>query len=252
MSDYTIKEDFTLPSEGKVYDEKINPNISLRSMTTEDEMRRLAHSERQYKVLCDVIDDCIVGDKPGISSYDMCLGDYQYLLHRLRSVTYGPDYKLETYCPICGSSNKQVLNLDELEVKTYSDEVEKYRTVSLPRSKKIVRLKLQTPHSVDDITIKKKEELRRNPEMEGDIGLVLTLKSLIDSIDGEIVDPVRLEAIIRKLPMADTNKILRNAEKLATIIGVETDFDCTCKECGSVYRSSFRITPEFFGPEDDE
>jgi hypothetical protein len=65
---------------GLVYDKPINPVFKIRSMTTEEEMRRLAHTERPYKLLCDIIEECIVGDKPGISVYDMCLGDYQYLL----------------------------------------------------------------------------------------------------------------------------------------------------------------------------
>lgn len=252
MSDCTIREDFILPSRGKVYSKRINPNVAFRSMTTEDEMKRLAHSERPYKVLCDVIDDCMIGDKPDISSYDMCLGDYQYLLHRLRCVTYGSDYNMDTYCPYCGAINKITINLDDLEVREYTEDVEKYITFTLPKSKKIVKLKPQTPRDIDDISIKKKDILKRNPEMEGDPGLILTLKSLIDTIDGEILDSVKLEQVLRKLPMQDTNRILKNAEKLTSAIGVETDLDCTCKECGGAYRSSFRITPEFFGPDDDE
>ena len=37
--DYTIAETFTLPSEGKIYSQKVNPQVQLRSMTTEEEMR---------------------------------------------------------------------------------------------------------------------------------------------------------------------------------------------------------------------
>lgn len=249
---YTIREDFTLPSLGKVYDKPVNPNVSLRSMTTEEEMRRLAHSERPYKVLCGIIDDCMVGEKPGISTYDMCLGDYQYLLHRLRVVTYGSDYTIDTYCPFCDTINKQKMNLDDLKVNTYTDEIEQYFNITLPKTGKILKLRVQTPRSVDDITIKKKDFIKKNPEVESDPGLLLTLKSLVETVDGELLDPVKLDRILRKLPMADTNYILKCAEKLTSMIGVSTEFDCTCKECGGEYRSSFRITPEFFGPTLDE
>ena len=90
---YAIFEEGTLPSLGKVYGGlKVNPDFKIRSMTTEEEMRRLSHSDRPLKVICDIIDDCLI-DKPfEISSYDMCLGDYQYLLHKLRVATYGPQY----------------------------------------------------------------------------------------------------------------------------------------------------------------
>jgi hypothetical protein len=86
MNNYSIAEEYTLPSLGKVYTQKINPLVKLRSMTTEEEMKRLSPSERQYKNLCDIIDDCIV-EPIGISAYDMCIADYQFLLHKLRIVT---------------------------------------------------------------------------------------------------------------------------------------------------------------------
>ena len=102
---YTITEDVHLPSKGLVYKHTtVNPDFKLRSMTTEEEMLRLAPTERPYQTLCNVIDACIVGPGPGISSYDMCLGDYHYLLNKLRIVTYGTDYKISSYCPLCSAS----------------------------------------------------------------------------------------------------------------------------------------------------
>ena len=57
QKDYTIAEFMTLPSEGKVYGELIDPQIELRSMTTAEEMRRLAPNDHQYENLCTIIDD---------------------------------------------------------------------------------------------------------------------------------------------------------------------------------------------------
>ena len=33
-SNYTINESYILPSKGKIYEKEIDPNITLRSMTT--------------------------------------------------------------------------------------------------------------------------------------------------------------------------------------------------------------------------
>jgi hypothetical protein len=75
MSNITIQEQFKLPSKGLVYNTKIDTIIHLRSMTTAEEMRRLQPSDSPYWTICSIIDDC--GAKEcGISSYDMCLGDY--------------------------------------------------------------------------------------------------------------------------------------------------------------------------------
>lgn len=245
---YTIAEDYTIPSLGKVYKGKnVNPNIKLRSMTTEDEMLRLSHSERPYKLLSDMIDGCIVGDKPGIPVYDMCLADYQYLLHRLRVVTYGPKYLTDSFCRWCGAPNKLEINLDDLPVKQYSEDLDKYFEFTLPVSKNIVRIKLQTPRSVDDISIRVKEFKKNHPDA-ADPTIVYTTKSLVDTVDGQVLDSVKLENWVRKLPMADTNTIIRHAEVLNSSFGIDLNIHIECKECGVDYDTPFRVTSEFFGP----
>ena len=55
----TIQEDFSLPSKGLMYTTKFDPHIKLRSMTVADEMKRLQATERPYKVMTEIIDDCL-------------------------------------------------------------------------------------------------------------------------------------------------------------------------------------------------
>ena len=54
QKDYTINQTFTLPSEGKVYSELVGPDITLRSMTTQEEMKRLSPSDMPYKNICEI------------------------------------------------------------------------------------------------------------------------------------------------------------------------------------------------------
>ena len=112
MQDYTIGENYTLPSLGKVYNVPVNPEIKIRSMTTEEEMKRVVSVDQPYKNMSEIIDDCLL-ESPGISAYDMCIGDYQFLLHKLRVVTYGPEYQVVNTCTYCGHENEDVINLDE-------------------------------------------------------------------------------------------------------------------------------------------
>lgn len=223
----------------------------MRSMTTEDEMRRLSHSEDAYKVMSDIIDDCIL-DPIGISSYDMHLGDYQYLLHRLRVVTYGSEYKVQSACPFCGKIDNYIIDLDSLEVQEFNKETfEKYKFVDLPRSKKRIELKFQTPRMLDEIAARKKEALKRSPNMKGDPTFLFNVEALIKTIDGKVVDPVKLDQIVRSLQMADTNKILQYGMKLNQEIGLKAIVETICSGCGVDYKVPFRITSEFFGPTED-
>lgn len=152
-NNYTIAERYTLPSHGLLYDSDINPDIKLRSMTVRDEMKRMAPSNDGtiYRVLAEVIDDCLI-EKPGISSYDMCIGDFQFLMHKLRIVTYGPEYKISCKCPNCGNYDEYVVNLEDLSLDELKDfDKDKYLRLELPASKKIVELNYNTPRILDGI-----------------------------------------------------------------------------------------------------
>lgn len=251
MENVTIVESFTLPSKGLIYNKPINPTFRMRSMTTEDEMRRLGHSEDAYRILASIIDDCIL-DPIGISAYDMHLGDYQYLLHRLRVVTYGSDYKVQSICPFCGQIDDYSIDLDSLEIEEYEEATfTKYLSMILPKSNKRVELKFQTPRMLDDIAAKKREALKRNPNLKGDPTFLYTVTALIKTIDGKVVDPIKLDQIVRKFEMADTNKIIQYGMKLNQKIGLKGIVENICSGCGVDYKSPFRITGEFFGPSED-
>ena len=248
---YTIAEEFHLPSRGKVYSQNVNPIVKLRSMTTEDEMKRLSPSERGYKNLCEIIDGCLVED-PGISSYDMCLADYQYLLYMLRVVTYGSKYNVTSRCPYCASDNDSSIDLTKLNVTTYTKkDIDKYMNITLPISKHKLTINMQTPRMIDDVEEQVKERRKLTKNKQGDSAFLFTLMGIINTIDGEHYDPVQKEEFVRKLPMGDTNFIFKNAEKIVEGFGIQKDIEHTCEVCGLDYNSSFRLTKEFFGPSID-
>lgn len=249
MTNYTIGNQYTLPSLGKVYDKQINPQITLRSMTIEDEMKRLNHADRPYKVMCEIIDDCLI-EKLGISSYDMCLGDYQFLLHKLRVVTYGKEYKLSIKCPYCGTESIEVIDLDSLKVSEYSDDLKELFEFDLPRAKNHITIQMQTPRSLEDIQTRAKEVLKKSSN-KTDSAFLFTIMKLIKMVDGKVLNDFELENFCRNLEMMDVNYILKHADKLNERIGLDTSIDFTCDVCGLEHKDSFRITSEFFGPSYD-
>lgn len=251
MTDYTIANEYTLPSEGKVYNKEIKSQFKLRSMTTAEEMKRLNHTDRPYRAMAEIIDDCLVEDI-GISAYDLCVADYQFMLHKLRIVTYGPNYKIDSTCPYCGTINKDTLNLDTLPLIPFDkDTFDKYMEFELPATGKRIKLRMQTPRILDEISFKTKEARRKNPKVVGDPAFLFTLESLIDTVDGEKLEQFRIVPFIQKLPMMDTNYILRAAQKLNSSFGLDSALLNTCTVCGLDYTSNFRTTSEFFGPSID-
>lgn len=245
--DYTLTGNYTLPSLGKIYSIDVNPNVKIRSMTVAEEMKRLNSSDRPYKNIADIIDDCLI-DKPGISAYDMCLGDFQYLLHRLRVVTYGSKYKLSSKCPHCGFDNTGEIDLNEMSVSSYTDDVNKYFEFELPISKNIIKIRMQTPRILDDITARTKEITSKRKSSAKDSAFLLNIESVIEKVDGEKLDIFKKSDFVKQLPMSDINYILANVNKLNELIGPNVELDNTCDFCGLDYKSPFRVTSEFFRP----
>lgn len=245
----TIVEVCKLPSKGKIYDKDIPEKVSIRSMTVAEELKRQSFSERSYKVYCDIIDDCIQEKLP-MSCYDMHIGDYQQLLYTLRVATYGNEYKVESICPHCGHKSVKTIDLDSFEVQFYDETKDNSNELTLPRSKKIIKLKYQTPRDLDDIEEDIKDFNKRHPESTLNVSLLMTLKHCILTIDGNRLDGIKLEAFIRQLPMMDTNEILKKIYEINNRIGVNSNSTLTCTnpECRKEYISPFRLTSEFFGP----
>lgn len=246
MNNYTIAETYELPSLGKIYDHEFNPIVTIKSMTTEQEQKRLAITDYPYKMLCEIIDDCIVEDI-GISSYDMCIGDYQFLLYKLRTVTYGPDYVMDVRCPHCGFTRKETVSLDELSTIKYSEEYDKYKKFILPKTNVEIELNIQTPRMLDDVANKAREFKAKFPNAS-DPTLTYTVKSLIKTIDGNRPDKLKVDQWIKELPMADVNTIITYAEKMNSLVGVDTDLVIYCSVCGLYQEAQLSMSREFFRP----
>ena len=248
QTNYTIWESCELPSGGKIYDKPINPHIELRSMSARDEMKRLAPSSTPLKTLADLIDGCMI-EKIGMSSYDMCMGDFEFLLHKLRITTYGPDYKISVPCPYCGETVETIAKLDELKLNEFNlEEYNNYRTFELPSSKKTITLRTQSPRLEEEIEARAKTMKRRAPAATIDFNLFASLILSIDFVDGKKLNELDLEKFVNGLTAKDMQKILNNVEYLKSAVGLDTTLYVPCGKCGETIRTFFRFGPEFFRP----
>lgn len=248
---YTIAEEYRLPSGGAIYEKPVNPIGKLRSMTTREEMRRLAPTNTQYKVLSDIIETCML-EKPAIHVYDMCLGDFEYLLHQLRIVTHGANYKMTVLCPQCGNVQDASVNLDAMETKPFDiSALDTALQVTLPKSGKVVKLAFQTPRTLDTIKTKTAELAKKfNDGM--DYELLVTLQEAITEVDGQKLSFVQKENFINNLPAKDTNKLIQAIDKINHLVGLKGEITYKCERCGEDNTTFFRFGPEFFRPTDDE
>ena len=247
-NNYTIMEGYELPSRGLIYDKPVNAHVELRSMTARDEMKRLSPSSTPFKTLADIIEGCMI-EKPGVHVYDMAIGDYEYLLHKLRIVSYGDEYKIELRCPYCGETFDAITHLEDIMVKPFDQEkFESLRNLSLPKSGHDVVLRFQTPRILDEIDSKTREYKRRYKDASINFDLLAILVNSIDTIDGVERPPYEIEDFVNKLPAYDMTKIINTLDELNKCIGIENDIQVPCKNCGADINTFFRFGTEFFRP----
>lgn len=248
---YTIAEEYRLPSEGKIYGVPFDPKIKLRSMTVQEEMMRANQSKSMNATLCEIIDRCLITKLP-ISTYDLALPDYEYLLHKLRVVSYGPEYKMVVGCPHCRKEQSYVANLDTLKVKPF-DEKEYMNNLifTLPVSKKEIKLRIPTARLEDEINDKVEQFNSEHPDYPYNITPLITMETMIETINGARMGYVELQQLIKHMQVADYNYIDQKLQKIKGCIGLDKKIDIKCKHCGGKFSTFFRWSIEFFRPEID-
>jgi hypothetical protein len=188
-------------------------------------------------------------EKYPVKVYDLALGDYEYLLHRLRIVTYGDEYKMSLRCPYCGEYIDAVAHLEQLKLKEFDmQEFEAARTLILPRGGQTITLNYQTPRILDENDIKVKDLKRRFKDADVDFSTLTTLTSAIDTVDGMHLDSIQLENFVNRLAALDMTKILNAIETLNNMIGLDNSLIVDCQKCGGEVQTSFRFGSEFFRP----
>lgn len=248
QTNYTIGEGMELPSKGLIYDKPVKAYVELRSMTARDEMKRLSPSPAKFKVLADIIEGCMI-EKPEVHVYDMALGDYEYLLHRLRIVTYGDEYKVAVRCLNCGEITETVAHLEELQVVPFDNlKFEELKTIKLPKKGDTITLKFQTPRMLDEIEAEVKELKRKFKSAEISFDLLVLLKNVIDTVNGSKLTNTQLETYVNNLPALDMTKIVNAIDEINALIGIKNDLIVTCSNCGGEVPTYFRFGPEFFRP----
>lgn len=254
----------TLPSLGLVYDEDVNPTITLRAMEVWDEMLRQGSSNdgADNVKLAELLNDCILKPKPGINPYDMCLGDFLFLLKKLRELTYGPIYESTTICGRCGEINNFDLNLDDIQPNSLdsadfeegsSTDPRTELSVYLPDYGDHVKLNFNTARITDSIEKRVKKDnddyLKRTKEPNPrDRHLYWQLFYAIKTIEGIKPHYEQKEDYVRHMTMMDALIILTALKAFDEKVGLGVSFSVPCNHCGQVLEIPFRLNSMFWRP----
>lgn len=233
-------DSFTLPCGYLDDDGNVHTDVEVREMTGEEEEILAARNMPVTKKINKILSRCTLalGDlrPPMVERVipDLTQGDRVFLLFAIRRASLGDEMPFQSNCPQCNTESQLVVDLSELEVKQMEDpRIRTYET-TLPKSGKLVRMKVLTGRG---------EEAISKASNKGKDIITTAIFCRIDSFDG---NPVTMKDL-KKLSIADRNHLRDIWEEKEG--GVDTEIEIECPACDHEYSTELDIGQQgFFNP----
>lgn len=246
MSRVAYEETYQIPGYALYDPNTVDKNFTLRAMTTKEEKLRV--SSIGMKTISKIIKNCLVSH-PDLDVTQLKLFDLQYLMYKLRIVTYGNEYKVNLVCPYCNRVTDMTIDLDKLKVVEVPEEFEEpFEIGPLPMSKDTLQCRLLTAKDVDDIFEESKKKLEKFPEMEEDPSFIIEQQHKILSVNGEQMVPQMLQDYIEGLHARDFQYFNSKYEQMSEGFGIDKKVTCKCQHCNKEFERELPMTEEFFRP----
>ena len=245
-----LESEFRLPIGFTDEEGKLHREVVLRKMTGKEEAI-LADKRNQRnggRLVSELLHSCMVrlGDLPknGASTVErMYSADRNYLLLKLRCITFGPELPARYTCPACSEALQVTEDLEEMPVRSLNDgELPEDVVVELDdgyvdKDGQMHRsLCMRLPTGADESAVA--PQMRQNASLGKNALLSRCLKSLGD------LPKHRLEAIgpkiLAELTLTDRRLIDRALNHAAP--GVDLIREIICPNCGGTFKSSLDMT----------
>jgi len=160
LSNVTTTQDWRplkLPSRGLAYVD-CDESIMIKPFTfaQERKLRSIKSAAHGVKTINSLVEDCT----QGLDFASMTLEDKNYILFKLREISYGESYVVSHQCGDCGALNKLTVNISEVPVEYAEDGYQEPITITLPDTQQEV--KFVTPRCKDEHYLSSAEELIDN------------------------------------------------------------------------------------------
>jgi len=233
----------TLPSKGLIYKGEIPAEVSLRGMTTRDE--KILYASMGSNVFQKILKSCIT-DPKDLDINKLIASDELFLVLQLRMITYGPEYKVETQCPRCGSTNTYTVMLNELDVNYLDDNFTEPIEVELPRSGDKLSLKILRNEDSEFVERYAKKFAKTFNQNAREVEYTANIAKFITAINGKSVDFETAIDYVNNMVSRDSAEIRSAMNKI--LVGVDTRVTVDCQSCGEEFTFNMPLTSEFFRP----
>lgn len=241
--------EFTLPIGYTDAEGNLHRTVVMRKMTGKEEaiLTDKRFQRNGGKLVTELLHSCMqkVGDSPvnnrSVIS-ELYSVDRNYLLLKLRSITFGADLKTAYTCPSCGEAIHRIEDLDalplnQLESGSQEDIVVDLQDGYLDRDGQVhTALTLRLPRGSDEEAVA--SQMRQNPSLGKNALLARCVKSLGD------MPAHRVEAmgayLMADLTLSDRRTI--DHALTAAAPGVDMTREIECPHCGHEFKATMDLS----------
>lgn len=219
----------SIPSNGILYGEDFK-GVTLRAMTLDDEKAGSISQKNGGSPINTILDRCLGG-----AALDTLLPiDRDYLLIKLRELSFGDEFKAICPCPQCEASINLSFILSKLPAEPLPSDFKEPIVVNLPQSKLDVSLRL--PRVGDE------KYLTGETAFENLWRFVTSLRA--EGGEEDYRDKEVISSVVEKLQIADVHSLVKGIT--LDNYGVQTKVKIACPTCERASVINLPLDQDFF------
>ena len=236
-----LTEDVQMISRGIL--PNIPPTITIKALQRKDKKKVLMSNTDD--VLLSLLQSCIVSPQ-NFNVYDLLPFESQYLLYRLRILTYGNENTFKEQCPYCGETNDITIDLNSIPIIDIPDNFKLTFDITLPISGDVLTCKLLTEGELAKIR-KDSKDFTKNT---GTDDLDRIWESRIVAINGQNkLAPIEISQYLDEMADYDSEYFMEYYSRYAGNYGLQTKLNYMCDQCNRKVESEMPGIATFFRPE---
>lgn len=220
-----------LPSNGACYERfgVVNSKVRMSPLTLEEEINFASELESGGS-LFSFIHNILKSKIKGIVDVRMLtIPDRNYLLFKLREISFGNEYPIEHNCPKCKHINKILLDLSSVPVNRGNlDSL--YGNFTLPDAN--IECKYRVIVFGDEEFLSNQKDFLTN------------IHKFIVELDGKKQDPKIVYEVLKNLHNVDLQELLRKI--MFSSYGLESNYKYNCKKCENENKTQIALNEHFF------
>lgn len=233
----------TLPTNGFYYpDGGRLKTVILRDITTREE--KILLGSNGDEILTNIVKACII-EPQNLDIDSLINADVNCLLFKLRSHTYGPEYKVTFQCPNCNRSEIGIVNIDELPIYMLQEPFKPIE-FELPVSGDTLTCKLLTQKDFRFINQLAKRATKNTATNRNQAAYTIRMAQHIKEINGQPVDSGVAQQYCQVMQGKDSAYFWWKIGEIR--IGYDNEIEHVCSNCGNEFTSMLPINAEFFRP----